>query len=67
MDFAFTEDQNSIRDLVKQVLTDIVTDDSPKRSPRRALGSTSAHGSSSPNRRCSALRFPKNTAARVWA
>ena len=30
MDFAFTEDQNSIRDLVKQVLTDIVTDDSLK-------------------------------------
>jgi hypothetical protein len=30
MDFSFTEDQNSIRDLVKQVLTDIVTDDSLK-------------------------------------
>jgi len=30
MDFSFTEDQNSIRDLVKQVLTDIVSDDSLK-------------------------------------
>ena len=30
MDFSFTDDQNSIRDLVKQVLTDIVTDDSLK-------------------------------------
>ena len=30
MDFSFTEDQDSIRDLVKQVLTDIVTDDSLK-------------------------------------
>jgi len=30
MDFSFTEDQNSIRDLVKQVLGDIVTDDSLK-------------------------------------
>jgi alkylation response protein AidB-like acyl-CoA dehydrogenase len=30
MDFSFTEDQNSINDLVKQVLTDIVTDDSLK-------------------------------------
>ncbi len=30
MDFSFTEDQNSIRDLVKQVLSDIVTDDSLK-------------------------------------
>jgi alkylation response protein AidB-like acyl-CoA dehydrogenase len=30
MDFSFTEDQNSIRDLVKQVLTDIVTDESLK-------------------------------------
>jgi alkylation response protein AidB-like acyl-CoA dehydrogenase len=30
MDFSFTEDQNSIRGLVKQVLTDIVTDDSLK-------------------------------------
>lgn len=30
MDFSFTEDQNSIRDLVKQVLTDIVNDDSLK-------------------------------------
>jgi alkylation response protein AidB-like acyl-CoA dehydrogenase len=30
MDFSFTEDQNSIRDLVKQMLTDIVTDDSLK-------------------------------------
>jgi len=30
MDFSFTEDQNSIKDLVKQVLTDIVTDDSLK-------------------------------------
>ncbi len=30
MDFAFTEDQNSIRDLVKQLLTDIVTDESLK-------------------------------------
>jgi len=30
MDFSFTEDQNSIRDLVKQVLTDLVTDDSLK-------------------------------------
>ncbi len=30
MDFSFTEEQNSIRDLVKQVLTDIVTDDSLK-------------------------------------
>ena len=30
MDFSFTEDQNSIRELVKQVLTDIVTDDSLK-------------------------------------
>ena len=31
MDFSFTEDQNSIRDLVRQVLTDIVNDDSLKR------------------------------------
>lgn len=30
MDFSFTEDQSSIRDLVKQVLTDIVNDDSLK-------------------------------------
>jgi len=30
MDFSFTEDQKSIRDLVKQLLTDIVTDDSLK-------------------------------------
>jgi alkylation response protein AidB-like acyl-CoA dehydrogenase len=30
MDFSFTDDQNSIRDLVKQVLTDIVTDESLK-------------------------------------
>lgn len=30
MDFSFTDDQNSIRDLVKQVLTDIVHDDSLK-------------------------------------
>ena len=30
MDFAFTEDQDSIRELVKQVLTDIVHDDSLK-------------------------------------
>ena len=30
MDFSFTEDQNSIRDLVKQVLGDIVTDESLK-------------------------------------
>ena len=30
MDFSFNEDQNSIRDLVKQVLTDIVSDDSLK-------------------------------------
>ncbi len=30
MDFSFTEDQNSIHDLVKQVLGDIVTDDSLK-------------------------------------
>ena len=30
MDFSFTEDQNSIRDLVKQVLTAIVNDDSLK-------------------------------------
>ncbi len=30
MDFSFNEDQESIRDLVKQVLTDIVTDDSLK-------------------------------------
>jgi 3-oxocholest-4-en-26-oyl-CoA dehydrogenase beta subunit len=30
MDFSFSEDQNSIRDLVKQLLTDIVTDDSLK-------------------------------------
>lgn len=30
MDFSFTEDQNSIRDLVKQVLSDIVNDDSLK-------------------------------------
>ncbi len=30
MDFSFTEDQNSIRELVKQVLTDIVNDDSLK-------------------------------------
>jgi alkylation response protein AidB-like acyl-CoA dehydrogenase len=30
MDFSFTEDQNSIRDLVKQLLTDIVNDDSLK-------------------------------------
>ena len=30
MDFSFTEDQNSIKDLVKQVLADIVTDDSLK-------------------------------------
>lgn len=30
MDFSFSEDQNSIRDLVKQVLSDIVTDDSLK-------------------------------------
>ncbi|MDH3200556.1 MAG: acyl-CoA/acyl-ACP dehydrogenase [Myxococcales bacterium] len=30
MDFSFSEDQNSIRDLVKQVLGDIVTDDSLK-------------------------------------
>jgi alkylation response protein AidB-like acyl-CoA dehydrogenase len=30
MDFSFTEDQNSIRDLVKQVLSDIVTDESLK-------------------------------------
>jgi len=30
MDFSFSDDQNSIRDLVKQVLTDIVTDDSLK-------------------------------------
>ena len=30
MDFSFTEDQNSIKDLVKQVLSDIVTDDSLK-------------------------------------
>ena len=30
MDFSFSEDQNSIRDLVKQLLGDIVTDDSLK-------------------------------------
>lgn len=30
MDFSFSEDQNSIRELVKQVLGDIVTDDSLK-------------------------------------
>jgi alkylation response protein AidB-like acyl-CoA dehydrogenase len=30
MDFSFTDDQNSIRDLVKQVLSDIVTDESLK-------------------------------------
>ncbi len=30
MDFSFSEDQNSIRDLVKKVLGDIVTDDSLK-------------------------------------
>ncbi len=30
MDFSFSDDQNSIRDLVKQVLGDIVTDDSLK-------------------------------------
>ncbi len=30
MDFSFTEDQNSIRDLVRQVLSDIVDDDSLK-------------------------------------
>jgi hypothetical protein len=30
MDFSFSDDQNSIRELVKQVLTDIVTDDSLK-------------------------------------
>jgi len=30
MDFSFTQDQNSIRGLVKQVLADIVTDDSLK-------------------------------------
>jgi hypothetical protein len=30
MDFSFTDDQNSIRDLVKQVLGDLVTDDSLK-------------------------------------
>ncbi len=30
MDFSFTEDQNSIRGLVKQLLTDLVTDDSLK-------------------------------------
>ena len=30
MDFSFTEDQNSIRDLVRQVLADIVTHDSLK-------------------------------------
>ena len=30
MDFSFSDDQNSIRDLVKQVLTDLVTDDSLK-------------------------------------
>jgi alkylation response protein AidB-like acyl-CoA dehydrogenase len=30
MDFSFTEDQNSIRDLVKQMLTDIVNEDSLK-------------------------------------
>jgi alkylation response protein AidB-like acyl-CoA dehydrogenase len=30
MDFSFSEDQTSIRELVKQVLTDIVTDDSLK-------------------------------------
>lgn len=30
MDFSFTEDQNSIRDLVKQVLSDLVTHDSLK-------------------------------------
>lgn len=30
MDFSFTDDQNSIRDLVKQVLRDIVTDESLK-------------------------------------
>jgi len=30
MDFSFTEDQKSIRDLVRQVLSDIVTDDSLK-------------------------------------
>ncbi len=30
MDFSFSEDQNSIRELVKQVLTDLVTDDSLK-------------------------------------
>ena len=30
MDFAFTEEQDSIRDLIEQVLTDLVTDDSLK-------------------------------------
>ncbi|MGB5810045.1 MAG: acyl-CoA dehydrogenase family protein, partial [Polyangiales bacterium] len=30
MDFSFTDDQNSIRDLLKQVLGDIVTDESLK-------------------------------------
>ncbi|MDH3842703.1 MAG: acyl-CoA dehydrogenase family protein, partial [Myxococcales bacterium] len=30
MDFSFSDDQDSIRDLVKQVLGDIVTDDSLK-------------------------------------
>ena len=30
MDFSFSEDQNSIRELVKQVLSDIVTHDSLK-------------------------------------
>ena len=30
MDFSFTDDQNSIRDLVKQVLNDLVTDESLK-------------------------------------
>ena len=30
MDFSFSEDQDSIRELIKQVLTDIVTDDSLK-------------------------------------
>jgi alkylation response protein AidB-like acyl-CoA dehydrogenase len=37
MDFSFTEEQNSIRDLVKQVLTDIVSDDSLKALARQGV------------------------------
>lgn len=37
MDFSFTEEQYSIRDLVRQVLTDIVTDDSLKALGKRGV------------------------------